>query len=45
MNDIKDYLEDRNILEFYTKGFAKNGYRSTDLLNDVNNNGNNSGLY
>lgn len=35
---IKDYLEDRNILEFYTKGFAKNGYRSIDLLNDVNNN-------
>lgn len=35
---IKDYLDDRNILEFYTKGFAKNGYRSTDLLNDINNN-------
>ncbi len=35
---VADYLKDKKVLEFYTKGFAKSGYRSIDLLNDLNNN-------
>lgn len=35
---VKEYLEDRELLEFYTKDFSKSGYRSIDLLNDLNNN-------
>lgn len=35
---VADYLKDKKVLEFYTKDFAKSGYRSIDLLNDLNNN-------
>lgn len=35
---IASYLKDKETLEFYTKDFAKSGYRSIDLLNDLNNN-------
>lgn len=35
---VKDYLEEHEVLEFYTKDFAESGYRSIDLLNDLNNN-------
>lgn len=35
---IASYLKDKEMLEFYTKDFAKSGYRSIDLLNDLNNN-------
>lgn len=35
---VKEYLEDRELLEFYTKDFAKSSYRSIDVLNDLNNN-------
>ncbi len=32
---VKDYLEDNNKLKFYTKDFAQEGYRITDVLNDI----------
>ena len=35
---VKEYLKDKNVLEFYTKGFAKSGYRSIDILNDIKSN-------
>lgn len=35
---IAKYLEDKEVLEFYTKKFSKSGYRSIDLLNDLNEN-------
>ena len=35
---VSEYLEDKKVLEFYTKKFTKSGYRSIDLLNDLNNN-------
>lgn len=35
---VTEYLKDREVLEFYTKKFAKSGYRSIDLLNDLKNN-------
>lgn len=35
---VSEYLKDRKLLEFYTKKFSKSGYRSIDLLNDLNNN-------
>lgn len=35
---VADYLKDHEVLEFYTKGFSKSGYRSIDLLNDLNKN-------
>lgn len=35
---IAQYLEDKEVLEFYTKKFSKSGYRSIDLLNDLNEN-------
>ena len=35
---VSEYLKDREKLEFYTKKFAKSGYRSIDVLNDLNNN-------
>lgn len=35
---VSDYLKDKEILEFYTKDFSKSGYRSIDLLNDLNSN-------
>ncbi len=35
---VAEYLKDKEVLEFYTKKFAKSGYRSIDLLEDLNNN-------
>lgn len=35
---VAEYLKDKEVLEFYTKKFAKSGYRSIDLLNDLKNN-------
>lgn len=35
---VSEYLKDKEVLEFYTKGFAKSGYRSIDLLEDLENN-------
>ena len=35
---VKEYLSDKEVLEFYTKDFTNNNYRSIDLLNDINNN-------
>ena len=35
---VKDYLEERNILETYIDKFADNGKRTTDLINDINDN-------
>ena len=35
---VADYIKDKEKLEFYTKGFAKSGYRSIDLLNDLKSN-------
>lgn len=35
---VSEYLKDREVLEFYTKKFAKCGYRSIDLLNDLKKN-------
>lgn len=35
---VSEYLSDKGVLEFYTKAFSKSGYRSIDLLNDLNNN-------
>lgn len=35
---VAEYLKDKEKLEFYTKKYAKSGYRSIDLLNDLNNN-------
>lgn len=35
---VSEYLKDKEVLEFYTKSFAKSGYRSIDLLNDLKNN-------
>ena len=35
---IKEYLEDKEVLEFYTKSFSNSNYRSIDLLEDIKNN-------
>ena len=35
---VRDYLEDKEVLEFYTKSFSKSGYRSIDMLNDLKEN-------
>lgn len=35
---VSEYLSDKGVLEFYTKKFAKSGYRSIDLLNDLKEN-------
>lgn len=35
---VSEYLKDKEVLEFYTKKFAKCGYRSIDLLNDLKKN-------
>lgn len=35
---VANYLKENNLLEFYTKDFAKSGYRTTDIINDINNN-------
>ena len=32
---VKDYLEKNNKLRYYTKDFATDGYRITDILNDI----------
>lgn len=35
---VANELKSKNQLSFYTKKFAVSGYRTTDLLNDINNN-------
>lgn len=35
---VAEYLKDHELLEFYTKKFAKKGYRSIDILNDLKEN-------
>lgn len=35
---VSNYLKENNLLEYYTKEFAKSGYRTTDLINDIENN-------
>jgi lysophospholipase L1-like esterase len=35
---VSDYLRSKNKLSFYTKKFAVSGYRTTDLINDINQN-------
>lgn len=35
---VAEYLKDHEVLEFYTKKFARSGYRSIDVLNDINEN-------
>ena len=35
---IADDLRTKNKLELYTKDFAVSGHRTTDLINDINNN-------
>lgn len=35
---VSNYLKEKNILEFYTKKFAKSGYRITDLKKDIEDN-------
>ena len=35
---VANYLKENKLLNNYTKEFAVSGYRTTDLLNDINNN-------
>ena len=35
---INDYLKEKERLKFYTKGFSKSGYTTSDLKNDIENN-------
>jgi len=35
---IKEYLENKKILEIYINNYITQGYRITDLINDINNN-------
>jgi len=35
---VSNYLERNELLEFYTKDFAKSGYRTSDLYKDIENN-------
>lgn len=35
---VKDYLEKKDRLKFYTKSFSKSGYTTQDVKNDINNN-------
>lgn len=35
---VKDYLKEKNVLEFYTKKFSKSEYRTTDLIKDIEDN-------
>lgn len=35
---ITDYLKNRNLLETYVDKFASDGYRTTDLIKDINDN-------
>ena len=37
-NYIKEYLEEKNKLETYINDYETQGYRITDLINDINNN-------
>lgn len=35
---VSDYLRDKKMLSFYTKNYAVSGYRTTDLIRDINDN-------
>lgn len=35
---VRDYINSKEKLEFYTKKFAKSGYRTIDLINDIQSN-------
>ncbi len=35
---ISDYLKNKDMLNFYTKGFSKSGYTTTDVRNDIEDN-------
>jgi len=35
---VKDYLKEQGILEVYVDEFAQSGYRTTDLINDIEDN-------
>lgn len=35
---ISNYLQENNLLQYYTKDFAKSGYRITDIEKDINEN-------
>lgn len=35
---VSNYLKKKKVLEFYTKTYATPGYRTTDLIRDINNN-------
>jgi len=35
---VSNYLKENNLLEYYTKEYAQSGYRTTDLINDIQNN-------
>ena len=35
---IKEYLEEKNLLERYINEYTTQGYRITDIINDINNN-------
>ena len=35
---VGDYLKNKKVLEFYTKKYAVSGYRTTDLIRDINDN-------
>ena len=35
---VADYIKSKDKLDFYTKKFATSGYRTTDLINDINQN-------
>ncbi|MDD2434665.1 MAG: GDSL-type esterase/lipase family protein [Bacilli bacterium] len=37
-NQIRDYLKEKNNLDAYVSEFAKEGYRTTDLINDIKTN-------
>ncbi|MDD4607533.1 MAG: SGNH/GDSL hydrolase family protein [Bacilli bacterium] len=37
-NQVRDYLKEKKDLETYVPDFAKEGYRTTDLINDIKNN-------
>ena len=32
---VSDYLREKGILEFYTKKYSVSGYRTTDLIRDI----------
>lgn len=35
---IRDYLKEKNLLEVFIKDYSKMGYRTTDLIRDINDN-------